>query len=266
MKNKNICKFTPIDEINDLFTSCFVLETNESVMKTKTRLKYNRAVLVEKGEGDFLIDNTLYSFGCGSLVFVFEGETFCVENGNDVSYLYIDFNGSKGNNLLKRFGIFPSTRKTKNFSELLPIWKESLLSSTQENIDITAESMLLYMFSRLSSSSKKENEIFQKIIEFTQENFSNCDLSISLIAQNLGYNAKYLSHFFKTKMNLNYNEYLRSIRLKYAISLFENGLSSIKNVAFLSGFSDPLYFSSVFKKEIGLSPKTFVESIKNNTN
>ena len=59
-------------------------------------------------------------------------------------------------------------------------------------------------------------------------------------------------------MGVSYSEYLRSLRFRYAISLFELGISSVKNVALLSGFSDPLYFSNAFKKEIGLSPKEFI--------
>ena len=52
------------------------------------------------------------------------------------------------------------------------------------------------------------------------------------------------------------------IRLKNAIALFDHGLDSIKNVALLSGFSDPLYFSSVFKAEVGRSPKEYIAGRK----
>ena len=64
---------------------------------------------------------------------------------------------------------------------------------------------------------------------------------------------------------MNYSEYLRSVRFKYAISLFELGISSVKNVALLSGFSDPLYFSNIFKKTTGISPKEFIsqQALKN---
>ena len=49
------------------------------------------------------------------------------------------------------------------------------------------------------------------------------------------------------------------MRLKYAVSLFDYGLDSVKNVAILSGFADPLYFSSVFKESIGISPREYIE-------
>lgn len=265
MKNKNICKFPLSNFSNELSVSCFVLETNRGVMQSAITLSNNRVILIEQGEGSFLINNTRYTFNVGTLIFAFVGETFVLENGNDVHYLYIDFNGSRGNTLLQRFAIFPSTRKLKHFNGLIPFCKECLLSSPSENIDVTAESVLLYLFSRLSPNNQKQNSILQKIIDFTQENFHNPELSITVVAKEIGYNAKYLSHFFKRKINLNYSEYLRSIRFKYAISLFENGISSIKNVAFLSGFSDPLYFSNAFKKEIGCSPKEFIANLYHNT-
>ena len=73
----------------------------------------------------------------------------------------------------------------------------------------------------------------------------------------LSYNPKYVSHIFKERMNLGYSEYLRTLRIKYAVSLIEHGIDSVKNVALLSGFTDPLYFSTVFKKITGVSPKDY---------
>ena len=119
------------------------------------------------------------------------------------------------------------------------------------------------MFSRLSATDSKQNATIQKIIEITEENFQDPELSLTTISQKIGYNPKYLSHFFKEKMNISYVEYLRSYRFQYAISLFRLGISSVKNVALLSGFSDPLYFSNAFKKAIGVSPKEFVRAQNN---
>ncbi len=261
MENKNVCKFSLSNLSNELSVSCFVLETDQKVMQNTIRLSRDRVVLIERGEGSFLINGVPYSFEAGTLIFAFEGETFTLKSGNDIRYLYIDFTGTRGRTLLQRFGIYPVSRKIQKFNGLIPFCKECLFSSPAENTDIAAESVLLYLFSRLSLGKLKQNDTLQRIIDFTQENFNNSDLTITVVAEKIGYNAKYLSHFFKAKMNVNYSEYLRSIRLKYAISLFENGISSIKNVAFLSGFSDPLYFSNVFKKEIGYSPKEFISNL-----
>ena len=46
------------------------------------------------------------------------------------------------------------------------------------------------------------------------------------------------------------------------VTLFDHGIDSVKNVAFLCGYTDPLYFSNVFKKQIGMSPKEYKNKIE----
>ena len=62
-------------------------------------------------------------------------------------------------------------------------------------------------------------------------------------------------------MGVSLKEYLRTLRIKYAVSLFDHGMDSVKNVALLSGFNDPLYFSTVFKKTVGVSPTDYAHSL-----
>ena len=261
MKNNNVCKFPPSMISNELIISCFVFETDINTMANKIKLKNNRMILIEHGEGTFDFNGDLVPFETGTILFGFEGEHFSLINGNNVRYLYVDFSGTRGKTLLTRFGINPYTRKYKGFNSLIPFCKDLLISTTQENIGIAAESVLLYVLSRFSTERLTQNDTLEKIIEYTKENFQDPELSISNIATEIGYNPKYLSHFFKQKTNTTYSEYLRSVRFKHAISLFELGLSSIKNVALLSGFTDPLYFSNAFKKEIGVSPKKFITNL-----
>lgn len=261
MKNKNICKFPISNFSNELHISRFVFETDLKTMRRKVKLSADRLILIEQGRGTFSFDDVRYSFSAGMLFFGFEEETFYLHDGDDVRYFYIDFSGWRSKTLYDRYGIYPATRKIKNFNNLLPFYKNTLLNTAQESIDIAAESILLYTISQLSANTSAHNITIQKIIEISKERFNDPELSLAVIAKEVGYNAKYLSHFFKEKMNVSYSEYLRSIRFKYAISLFEHGLNSIKNVAYLSGFNDPLYFSGSFKKYIGLSPKDFIASL-----
>lgn len=261
MKNKNICKFPQATQSHDLSVHCFVLETNRATMCTPNILSHHRMILVEHGEGEFFFNDQPFTFSAGTLIFGFEGETFVLKKGENVSYLYIDFHGVRASHLCRRVGISPRTRQKNNFNSMIPFCKDCLLSTQPENIDMIAESVLLYVFSRISASSPPQNDIIQRIIEITEDNFRNPELTISFVAAKIGYNPKYLSHYFKKQMNINYSEYLRSVRFKYAIALFELGISSVKNVAFLSGFSDPLYFSNAFKKAIGVSPKEFIANL-----
>ena len=260
MRTNNVCKFPMSTAENDLSVFCFVYETNETIMKQNTAIAHYRMILVEQGEGIFEVDGVSHPFSAGTLFFCFEGESLVLSQGEGVRYFYIDFDGARVSKLFKRFGIYPYLRKTEKFNGAIPFCKESLFNAQQENIDIISESVLLYVFSRLSSQGPTQNATIKRVIEITEENFQDPELSLTVIADEIGYNPKYLSNFFKEKMNITYGEYLRSLRFKYAISLFEHGISSVKNVALLSGFSDPLYFSNAFKKAVGVSPKEFIQA------
>ena len=77
------------------------------------------------------------------------------------------------------------------------------------------------------------------------------------------YNKKYLSDLFKARFNIPFNTYLTQLRIENAAKLIGAGFTSIKEIAQLSGFSDPLYFSKVFKKKYGISPGEYISSQKN---
>ena len=40
----------------------------------------------------------------------------------------------------------------------------------------------------------------------------------------------------------------------------DQGLLCVSEIASLSGYRDPLYFSKVFKKKMGMSPKSYIAS------
>ncbi|MBQ9545475.1 MAG: helix-turn-helix transcriptional regulator, partial [Clostridia bacterium] len=98
-------------------------------------------------------------------------------------------------------------------------------------------------------------------IDYLEENYSDQSLSLSRMAQDLGYNEKYLSHCLSKSLGKTFSEYLKLLRIKHAVFLMENGVSTIKNIAYLVGFGDPLYFSRVFTSVTGKTPRQFVKEL-----
>lgn len=261
MSSKNICKFVPSDTTSQLKPTQFILETDPNTMRNSEEKPVHRMVLITHQSGKLNLSGSSYPCSVGDIIILFENETYFFEGEVGFQYMYIDFKGLRSNELFGRFGINESNRLFSGLDGLIPLWMESLSRASKENIDLVSESILLYTFSKLNPESTKYNSSVKKIIEITEEEFSDSQLSISFIAEQLGYNAKYLSHSFKEKTGIGYTEYLQNYRIKYAISLFENGIDSIKNVALLSGYTDPLYFSTVFKNKIGVSPKTYIKNL-----
>ena len=229
-------------------------------MKKAHTLTENCMILVTQGSGRLLVRDTPFSFASGELLLAFAGEHISVlPNDDGCEYIYITFSGPRAEELLRRFSLHPFHRGLSASEGLIPLWQESLMHASPGNIDLAAESILLYTLSRQSADQSEQNDLIRKVVTFTEENFTDPTLSIATVSARLSYHPKYVSRVFKDKMGVKYTEYLRTFRMKYAISLFDHGISSVKNVALLSGFSDPFYFSTVFKSTIGITPTEYIK-------
>ena len=66
----------------------------------------------------------------------------------------------------------------------------------------------------------------------------------------------------KNLVNLSPQDFIIHSKLKHAKNLLIKGELTIKEVAYSSGFSNPKYFSTSFKKFYKTTPSKFVESLK----
>ena len=261
MSYQNICKFPSPTFPDSLAIACFVLETELDKMALVHRLDAHRIILMTQGSGTVRLNDKAHSIKKGGLLFAFEGETIESECEAESAYLYIDFSGHRANELLRRFEISKGRRCFDGFDSLIPLWSEALSRSSEQTVDLAAEGVLLHAFSRFSLEGAERNDLISRIVKLSDERFQDPSLSISELAQELSYNTKYLSHLFREKMGITYSEYLRTLRIRYAVSLFDHGIDSVKNVALLSGFTDPLYFSGVFKRQMGVSPTEYLRTL-----
>ncbi len=256
MKAKNICKFINDSSGSRLELYHFVLESNKEIITSVTRSPHACLILISSGAGEVNIDTSLYKVSTGSIIFTFENEPVKMSDGIS-EYIYISFGGVRAGELLLRFSVNRKSRCFDGFEGVIPLWRESLARANEENLDIIAESIFLYTISRIAGERNQKSDIIAAILSISEERFTESTLTLSELADELGYNSKYISHLFKEKMGVAYTTYLRDLRIKHAVSLFDYGLDSVKNVGFLSGFSDPLYFSAVFKSALGVSPKEY---------
>ena len=264
MNTKNMCKFVSDSSVGTMNTTNFVYERLVP-HSGKMQLLSNHAIyLVMQGEGEYSGELIRERLGPGMLFFSFAGVPFRIDNIRDFQYMFITFKGERANELFERFGITSKHCVFEGFEALGPLWRDSLTRAGGENIDLLSESMLLYAFSKLRDSVYPCHQVLNQMLKITEEQFSNYSFTLSSMAGMLGYNAKYLSHLFKEEMKIGFSEYLTNIRMKHAVLLMEQGVTAAKNVALLSGYSDPLYFSKVFKKQMGVSPREYLNILQEN--
>ncbi len=263
MRKRNVCKFSTLTQSHSLEIRCFVLETDHAVMAQRVQLKCSRVYLLTQGEGELHADGSVTHVRPGMLVFGFEREWISIVPDGNCAYMYIDFSGLRAQELMLRFGIDARNRSFFGLDGMIPLWNESLLRASRETVDLAAESMLLFSFSRLTDSRIHRGELISRILMTIDERFTDTGFSVTALAQELGYSPKYISSVIKRKTGTGFSEYLQKKRIAYAVSLFDHGLDSVKNVAFLSGYADPLYFSTAFKKHTGISPREYCNRVVN---
>ncbi len=75
------------------------------------------------------------------------------------------------------------------------------------------------------------------------------------IAEELHISSYYLMHLFKESEGMTFNQYLTKVRIDKASEMIESGQYKVYEVAEAVGYHDPAYFSYIYKKVTGHSPK-----------
>lgn len=85
------------------------------------------------------------------------------------------------------------------------------------------------------------------------------------IAQREGVTPTHLSHLFRDKLGISFQEHLGNLRFEHALRLIYDKRLSISELASESGFSDQKYMTKMFKKKLGVTPHEMRKSIKEKT-
>ena len=94
------------------------------------------------------------------------------------------------------------------------------------------------------------------VLEYIHENLSG-DLSSQKLAKVACTSESNLSPLFQKNLGLSPQEYVRKVRIAHAADLLLWTDLSIKEIAVLSGYPDPRYFSRVFKQALGCTPSEY---------
>ncbi|NEW84298.1 MAG: response regulator, partial [Mariniphaga sp.] len=143
----------------------------------------------------------------------------------------------------------------KPFNEQLLLAKiKTLLTNRQKMIDKYRQQQFEEVATAESATLSFDDSFVNSVIFFIKENLADEELT----------NEKIELHFKTSKMQLyrklkaitgwSVNSLIREIRIKEAKQLLKNSELNISEVAYQLGFSDPLYFSKYFKKEVGVAP------------
>ncbi len=102
----------------------------------------------------------------------------------------------------------------------------------------------------------KPRQTLKMVIDYMEHHYQE-DLKIEALGKLFHYNSNYLGKQLKKETGKTFNAILDEVRLKEARKLLCNQELKIYEIAQVTGFHDPDYFTAKFKKNFGLSPKEF---------
>ncbi|OWA35018.1 two-component system response regulator [Saccharibacillus sp. O16] len=96
----------------------------------------------------------------------------------------------------------------------------------------------------------------KKLLAYIEEHYAE-PLSLTGLGRHFHFNPSYLSSYFAAHNKEGFSEYLNRIRVTKAEELLRAGELSISEISGLVGYSDPGYFTKVFRKQTGFSPSQY---------
>lgn len=209
----------------------------------------------------------IYDFGYRCYP-VKEGEMIFLPKGS--SYDYTTKAQEKSEYMIINFeGDFesadPAVYPLENFhnadyiiSHFVDLWKLGSQADRYECISLFY-SLLSYVsfLENSNSENSKKYSLIEPAVEYLKDHIYDCSLKSSLLHRLCGISDTYFRKIFVSRFRTTVQKYIISKRISHAKSLIDNGdFDSISEVAMSVGYSDPLYFSKVFKKFYGVSPSS----------
>ena len=132
----------------------------------------------------------------------------------------------------------------------------------QDAVDIAAivnkvTSIISEMTENIADAPKqRSSELAVKTRQIIEANIVNPPTQTD-VAKKLGISASHFRRVFKDDMSCTFNQYVTRLKCDKAKEMLADSKNNVTDIAFDLGFSDSNYFSRVFKKETGISPRDY---------
>ncbi|MCM8785926.1 MAG: AraC family transcriptional regulator [Candidatus Omnitrophica bacterium] len=223
----------------------------------------NQLLFFLSGEGVEYIENQKYRITPGTFVLIPKKIVHFFKSyskkPSEILSIRFDVSQKSENNEVKVF--FKKTNFYKGTRENIEAVKRLIPSIIDGKPDLGLFFKIFNMFfesSEIKKSSKKMGYI-KKIEDYIEKNIGN-RIKIEEIGKQLGLSVSYIRKIIKEAFGVSFIKYVNIKKIEYASKLLIETKIPISNMAGLCGFYDFNYFSRVFKKIKGVSPREFRKS------
>lgn len=156
-----------------------------------------------------------------------------------------------------------------NYVEMLGVSQQDFLpedddakvreaSGSSGSIDVYMQDLLERALALRDRESENQGKhVLKKGLKYIEENFIEESLSLNSVAGAIGVSGNYFSSIFSQEMQMTFIEYVTKKRMEKAKKLLVQTNLHSSEIAGEVGYKDPHYFSFVFKKTVGCTPREY---------
>lgn len=215
-------------------------------------------LLITGGSMEVSVDEKVYEVNAGEVVLIFPNQihSFTSVDSAHMVFLFspqfIQAYWTEKSDSIPENNVVILDEHTRN--ALMQLTKESSKFEIKGVLySICAEFDKHTSYKRIAAD--KQTLLF-KIFSYVEKNFME-DCSLATLAASVGYNAEYVSRFFKSKMGISYNNYVNIRRLNHAAHLLGNTDQTMLACALESGYTSLRTFNRNFKEHYGVTPHEY---------
>ncbi len=138
---------------------------------------------------------------------------------------------------------------------------EPRLRNPEGMISFLCETLTQCIDWRADKAHDGSRDMMRTASGYIDDHYMNYDISLSTVAEAVGLSPSYLSMLFKKETGQNFSCYLTDVRVRRAKELLCCTSKMVYEVAYDVGFRDYRYFSQIFKKNTGMTPRQYQNSV-----
>ena len=135
-------------------------------------------------------------------------------------------------------------------------FQKVIQSDTLESIHVMFLDLMLDLSEFCQARSKNRQTLVSTIYSYIQDNYKEA-LTLGAVAKAVYLSPSYLSALLSQETGKNFPDIVNETRITAAIELLKDPSRRIADVSHEVGFNEPQYFSIIFKKYTGLTPRDY---------
>lgn len=262
------------DKSKPLFVSCcgtYQLRKKPKLPTHRPRGRWDYQILyIASGKGYFYFDGVEHIVSAGNMVVYRpkEEQRYCYYGVDQTEVYWVHFTGGNVKNILRKYGIMDDIRviHTGTSLEYKHIFEQmiqeiKLCKEDYEELLVHHLQHLLILIHRALTNKPREKTMFlmtsmNNAVQYFHENY-NQQICIEDYAATQNMSVSWFIRNFKEYTDATPTQYLLSLRISNAQTLLETTNYNVTEISEIVGYDNPLYFSRLFKKQIGMSPSDY---------